>query len=331
MPDLPYRLAEQAAHPGEDAFRRYAPHQLRPPQRLVENRTTYGGKDVEFAMYDTYQQASYVALQAAHPLYCGMVTGKKVIHAKGQQPFAFLPHESLVLPSNEEIHIDFPEAQRDQPTTCLTIEIERDKVQQVVASFNDRFPRSPDSGDWRYGDDQPCHFGNPKGIDRVLDTLVQLFTESNDTPLVRDALVDVKVSELLLRMLQTESRALLLGAYEKQASNHRLAAAIAYVRANLHRHIEVAELADAAHMSVPSLYRYFRNELGITPLHFIHHQRMNEARRLLNDPRRSVTDVSFAMGFSSVSHFIQLFERFAGVTPKQYQMARVRHIRGLKA
>lgn len=104
----------------------------RPPLVLVENRTRVGGNDIEFSVYDTYQPAEAVALRAPNPLYCGMVSGRKVIHTDEQAPFDFLPGESLVVPSGRRIHIDFPEAHRGQPTICLTLEIDRDKVQRIV-------------------------------------------------------------------------------------------------------------------------------------------------------------------------------------------------------
>jgi len=39
----------------------------------------------------------------------------------------------------------------------------------------------------------------------------------------------------------------------------------------------------------------------------------------LQDGERTVTDVSYALGFSSVSHFIDMFKKHVGDTPKSYQ------------
>ncbi|MEO1075188.1 MAG: helix-turn-helix domain-containing protein [Bacteroidota bacterium] len=295
-----------------------APSQ-RPLYRLVENRTTFGGHDVELAIYDTLRPAERVALKADHPLYCGMVTGVKHIHTAQGEVFPFVPQESLVLAPGEEIWIDFPGASDDAPTTCLTVGVEEDKVRDLVARFNSTMPRH--DGAWSVPDARVAHFGNTASVEQLLATLTRLFTEN---PPFRDALIDLNVSELLLRMLQTQARALLLGQTALLATQNSLAAAVQYVRDNLHRPIEVAEVAGAACMSVSSLYRYFRNELGMTPLAFIHREQMQEARRQLTDVQRSVTEVSFALGFRSVSHFIRLFQRHIGTTPKQYQLGLVR-------
>jgi AraC-like DNA-binding protein len=288
------------------------------PRTLVENRTSFGGNDLQVSVYDTSEVAYGVALRSEHPMYCGMITGKKVIHLPdaGVEPFEFVPGESLVVPALETMYVDFPESDRE-PTRCITLEIDTDKVQEVVARINEDMPRSPDLGPWEADRLDHCHFQNSAGIDRVVRSLVTLFAE--DVP-HRDVLVDLNASELVVRMLQTESRMLLLGRPERHATNNGLAAAIQFARKNLSRQITVGELAEAACMSESSFYRYFRNEFGMTPLQFLTQERMMRARELLLDGTRSVSDVSHDIGFSSVSYFINTFKEHVGQTPKQFQL-----------
>ena len=80
------------------------------PQKLVENRTSFSGDDAVFSIYDTYQEANRVELKSHSPMYCGMIYGKKIIHSGNEDPFSFVPSESLVLPPDETIYIDFPDA-----------------------------------------------------------------------------------------------------------------------------------------------------------------------------------------------------------------------------
>lgn len=176
-------------------------------------------------------------------------------------------------------------------------------------------PRAPDSGPWTY-DETYVHFKNTPSIEQVLQTLVGLFTEQHA---YRDALIDLNAAQLVIRMLQTEARALLMGRSEELASSHGLAAAVTYVHRHLDRHISIEELAGAACMSKSTFYRYFRNEFGVTPLQYVNHQRMERARSLLRSHERTVTDVSYALGFSCISHFIDMFKKHAGKTPKSYQ------------
>lgn len=305
-----------------------------PPTDLIENRTTFGGPDAELSIYDTYSEASRVRLQRPHPLICGMIRGKKVMHIESgpaalradaaqasasprtDRSFDFMPHETLVLPSGQPVFIDFPEAAADAPTTCLTVEIDRDRIQQVVDRMNQHMPRAPESGTWTYDDLRPQHYRQLPDVDATARRLVRVFTE--DRP-YKDTLIDLGITELVVRLLRTEARTLLFAHSAETATANGLAAAIEYVKQHLHRRITIDEVADAACMSTSSLYRYFRNEMGCTPLQFITTCRIRHAKTMLRAPDRSVTEVAYDLGFSDVSHFIRTFRDAEGCTPGTYQ------------
>jgi AraC-like DNA-binding protein len=48
--------------------------------------------------------------------------------------------------------------------------------------------------------------------------------------------------------------------------------------------------------------------------------RLREAMRLLDTTENSVTDISLAVGFNSINHFIRAFKQHLYITPKQYQL-----------
>ena len=293
--------------------------QERPAQDLVENRTTFGAEHAAFSVYDTVRPAERVPLRSLNPLYCGMVTGKKLVHTEAGAAIPFLPAESLVVPSGQTIEIDFPGASDEAPTKCLTIEIDRARVHDVAARLNEAAPRSAESGDWRYSDEAVCHFDNSPGIEHTVRQLVGLFVE--DAP-DKDVLIDLGVQELVVRMLRIEARKLLLEESARRATRHGLAAAAELAKRRLGDPLRVADLAEAACMSEPTFYRAFQNEFGQTPLAYLTGLRIERARRLLRDPRRTVTDVAASVGFGSVSHFIRVYRDHVGRTPKQDQIAR---------
>ncbi|MEO0560233.1 MAG: AraC family transcriptional regulator [Bacteroidota bacterium] len=290
-----------------------------PPQDLVENKVTFGAESAAFSVYDTVRPAERVPLAADNPLYCGMVTGKKVVHTEIGDSIPFLPLESLVVPTGHTIEIDFPGASDDTPTKCLTIEIDRAKVRKVAARLNEAAPRAPDSEDWQYDDDAVVHFMNTPGIEHTVRQLVGVFLEDDPD---KDVLIDLGVQELVVRMLRVEARKLLLEESARRATRHGLAAAAEVAKTRLHEPLKVADLAEAACMSEPSFYRAFRNEFGITPVAYLSRIRIDRARHLLNNPMRSVTDVAASVGFGSVSHFIRVYKEHVGRTPKQDQIAR---------
>ena len=290
----------------------------RPAQDLVENRVTFGAEHAAFSVYDTVRPAERVPLHSANPLYCGMVTGEKLVHTEAGAAIPFLPAESLVVPSGQTIEIDFPGASDHTPTKCLTIEIDRTRVRSVAERLNEAAPRSPDSGEWRYADDAVCHFGNSPGIEHTVRQLVGLFVEDDPD---KDVLIDLGVQELVVRMLRIEARKLLLEESARRATRNGLAAAAELAKRRLGDPLRVADLAEAACMSEPTFYRAFQNEFGQTPLSYLTDLRIDRARRLLRDAGRSVTDVAASVGFNSVSHFIRVYRDHVGRTPKQDQIA----------
>lgn len=258
-----------------------------------------------------------VALKSTHPMYCGMITGKKIIHTAGAAPFEFVPGESLVVPALETIYIDFPESDLE-PTKCITLEIDRDKVKNIVDRLDEEKPRTPELGPWAYSDLSHLHFPNTDAIENVLESVVTLFTE--DVP-GGDVLIDLNASQLIVRMLQTESRMLLMNHYEKHAPSNGLAAAVHFARKHLSKQVTVSDRAEQAFMSESSFYRYFKNEFEMTPLQFLNQERTKRAQQMLKDRFRSVSEVRHEVGFSSVSYFINTFKQHVGQTPKQDQLA----------
>ncbi|MDZ7682500.1 MAG: AraC family transcriptional regulator N-terminal domain-containing protein [Fodinibius sp.] len=248
------------------------------PQKLVENRTSYAGNDAIFSVYDTYEVANRVELHASNPMYCGMISGKKVIHDQNEPAFDFNPSESLVLPPEKTIYIDFPEANPQQPTKCITIELPLSKVDGIVSKMNEKMPRHTDSGEWEYDPTKSVHFANTQSVDMLIEKLFYIFTEEQQQ---RDLLIDINVSELIVHMLQMESRKLLIKNYRKHLSQNGLAAAVKYIEDNLRESISIKKVADVAYMSKSSFYRYFKNEFGMTPVDYIHKKRVKLACKLL--------------------------------------------------
>lgn len=287
------------------------------PQKLVENRTSFAGGEAVFSVYDTYQEAELVELKSVSPMYCGMISGKKVIHSGEEKPFEFIPSESLVLPPDTTIYIDFPDAKLHQPTKCITVELPISRIDDIVARMNDHLPRTKTSGEWEYDASSSVHFSNTESIDLLIRKLFHIFTEGQ---FQRDLLVDMNTSELIVHMLQTESRNLLLKNYKKHVTRSGFAAAVEFISKNLDRPISIKKLAKIACMSKASFYRYFNNEFGISPIEYINQERIKKACKLLKNKNLNVTEVSFQLGYSSLSHFIKLFKEQTGTTPKQYQL-----------
>lgn len=94
---------------------------------------------------------------------------------------------------------------------------------------------------------------------------------------------------------------------------------IDYIYDNLHSRISLDDLADAACLSPSYLSKLFHAEVGVTVAQYITNKKVEAAKNLLVFTEYSTTDISNYLCFSSESHFISVFKKSTGHTPKKFR------------
>ena len=100
----------------------------------------------------------------------------------------------------------------------------------------------------------------------------------------------------------------------------RLQRALSYIDQNLHRKIAQTEVAALCDLSAFQFSRFFKRLTGITFQEYLLHRRINEAMRLLANPKVSITDVCYTVGFRDLSYFTRTFQRYVGNSPSRYRL-----------
>jgi AraC-like DNA-binding protein len=67
----------------------------------------------------------------------------------------------------------------------------------------------------------------------------------------------------------------------------------------------------------------FRQTTGTSFTRFVQARRVAEAKKQLMDTRKSITDICFACGFNSLTHFNRVFRAFEHCSPRQYRESHV--------
>lgn len=83
--------------------------------------------------------------------------------------------------------------------------------------------------------------------------------------------------------------------------------------------LDVEALARDAHMSAGHLSREFRRAFGESPYSYLMTRRIERAMALLRHGDRSVTDVCFEVGCSSLGTFSTRFTELVGMPPSAYR------------
>ena len=283
-------------------------------ENLVENQTSYTLNNAAMHVFETHKQAERVLLQFDKPVLASMLHGKKIMHLRDHNSFDFLPGESLILPADELMCIDFPDAEERNPTRCLAMAIAEDKIKNVVTLMNENIGKD-EGREWSLMD-YNFHFTNDAGIFQILQRLLYLFTENHPS---KDFFVDNMLQELIVRILQTNNRKIYTDKALKLSSDNRLAFIIQYIREHLNESLSVEFLSRKACMSESNFYRVFKNELGISPVDFINTERIKLAVSLLQDPTRKIKNVYLECGFESRSYFNRVFKRMNKLSPGAFQ------------
>lgn len=83
--------------------------------------------------------------------------------------------------------------------------------------------------------------------------------------------------------------------------------------------LDVASLARIACLSEAHFIRSFRATFGETPHRYLQRRRVERAMFLLRETDRSVTDISFDVGFTSLGTFSRTFHDIVGHSPSIYR------------
>ncbi len=98
----------------------------------------------------------------------------------------------------------------------------------------------------------------------------------------------------------------------------RFAELIPWIMRNLHEDLSINTLARKACMSPSHFTRSFKSVFGSTPAEFVETLRVNEARRRLSVPKRTLDIIAASVGFSDRDAFQRAFERRLGAKPRSY-------------
>jgi transcriptional regulator GlxA family with amidase domain len=98
----------------------------------------------------------------------------------------------------------------------------------------------------------------------------------------------------------------------------RFAELVPWIMRNLREDLSVNALARRVCMSPGHFNRAFKSVLGDTPAEFVERLRVNEAKRRLSVPKRTVDTIAASVGFSDARVFRHAFKRRFGAKPHSY-------------
>lgn len=161
---------------------------------------------------------------------------------------------------------------------------------------------------------------------RLLNEIESLYASSSSQPALRLRIADflMTVQDLFSFFVRNSNTAV----YEEVSVDNvafvdkeqsRISSIKCYIEEHIHEKLTLEMLSNTFYVNKHYLSHYFKKETGFSISEYIKTQKIVAAKRLLQSGT-SVTQTALALGFSSDSHFIDVFKQMTGTTPKKYMM-----------
>ncbi len=284
-------------------------------QTLIENRRVFNLNNCELNIYESYQRAFGVPLTFKDLVITSMVTGRKVMHLSHLPDFEYLPGETVILPANQSMVIDFPESTHSNPTQCIALTVNSEYVRDTMQYLNDCYNvESDDSHEWNI-DFSQYHFSNDIEIAETINKIIRNCASGDKA---KNIYADLSLKELLIRLVQSQYLKRVEKDKDKRNSS-RQHFLLDYIHGHLTEKLGVDTLSRKAYMSRNEFFKWFRHQFGISPLEYINNERIKLAKRLLSSENKTVTETAYQCGFTDVNYFVRLFKKSEGITPGTYK------------
>lgn len=152
-------------------------------------------------------------------------------------------------------------------------------------------------------------------ISKFIDSLEFYF---ENTFLVNDDLLELKIKELVLLLIQTKNvtsiSKLISDSYSTKTST-----ITELIDLHLYSNLTIEELAKLCGMSLSSFKREFKKQFNDSPINYINNKRIDKAKELLSFSAHSISEIGYQIGFNDPQYFARIFKTKMGISPSNYR------------
>jgi AraC-like DNA-binding protein len=108
------------------------------------------------------------------------------------------------------------------------------------------------------------------------------------------------------------------------SSSSLVGRAEAHIIRHMAEPLSTARIARALRINPDYLNRVFRKTHGMTITEYLHRRKLKDAALLLRESTDSIAEIAAACGYATAVHFRRMFQRFNGITPREYRQLHAR-------
>ena len=244
----------------------------------------------------------------SRPLVCLVLQGRKEV-AMGTEIFSFGAGESLLITADVPIVSQITRANLAAPYVSLVMDLDPSVIADLTVQMK---PAAAGAGGAVRAEATDAEIA-----DAAL-RLMRLLDHPDSVPVLHAP----RVRELHYWLLAGRHGPAIRRLGWPDGHAHRVARAVALLRADFKQKLPVDRLAAVAGMSPSSFHHHFRAVTSLSPLQFQKQLRLIEARRLMTAEGLSASSAAFAVGYESTSQFTREYGRMFSTSPVRDIQAR---------
>jgi len=98
-----------------------------------------------------------------------------------------------------------------------------------------------------------------------------------------------------------------------------LSEVLKYIDKHYNEHISLSEISGILNFHSSYFCKFFKNIIGFSFIEYLNLVRLNKAKELMKSTSKSITEISYDIGFSSVSYFIKTFKKYNYCSPNKFR------------
>lgn len=155
------------------------------------------------------------------------------------------------------------------------------------------------------------------GQDKCELSCLERMVNALDEPLSMSFLCEQIRKEMIFHILCGSCGKTFIQSITNMKSISEIYEANSWIKQNYRKNFKIDELAEQWNMSVSQFHQKFKSTVGMGPLQCQKRLRLTEARRLMLDEGRNVTEAAFEVGYESLSQFTREYRKMFGSSPTE--------------
>ncbi|AXI04058.1 AraC family transcriptional regulator [Aquirhabdus parva] len=223
----------------------------------------------------------------------------------GDEIFDYGPEQSMVTSIDLPVASYVTQANAREPYLGMRLELDAAIIAQVASVMNFLPPLKASAVR------AMSVVSMDQGLLDALTRLVRLL----DEPYLVPSLAPLIEQEIVVQLLSGEHGPTLRHLVTAGAPSQQIAKVIAWLKLHFTTHITMDDLAAKAYMSPSTFRQHFRAVTGMSPLQYVKHLRLQDARQLMLNEDVDASSAAIRVGYESASQFSREYTRLFGEPP----------------